>query len=183
MVDAVELVRKRLLRTAAALASAGVDYAVVGGNAVAAWVATVDRTAVRNTQDVDVLIRRADLPAVTAALAKAGFVHQNVAGVDLFLDGPSATPREAVHVVFAEEFVRPGEPAANPPVSEAIDIGAFRVLSLESLVKIKLTANRRKDQVHVLDLVAVGLVNASWIPRLPPALAERLRILLETPDA
>lgn len=86
-------------------------------------------------------------------------------------------------MVFAEEFVRPGEPAANPPVSEAIDIGAFRVLSLESLVKIKLTANRRKDQVHVLDLVAVGLVNASWIPRLPPALAERLRILLETPDA
>lgn len=183
MVDAVELVRNRLLRTAAALRAAGVDYAVAGGNAVAAWVSTADRAAVRNTQDVDVLIRRADLPAAAAALARAGFVHQNVAGVDVFLDGPGATPREAVQVIFAEEFVRPGEPAANPPVSESIDMGAFRVLSIESLVKVKLTAHRRKDQVHVLDLIGVGLVDATWVPRLPPALAQRLRTLLETPDA
>jgi hypothetical protein len=34
---------------------------VAGGNAVAAWVATVDPSAVRNTQDVDILLRRADL--------------------------------------------------------------------------------------------------------------------------
>lgn len=106
-----------------------------------------------------------------------------MAGVDLFLDGPGATPREAVHVIFSEAFVRPEEPAANPPVSESIDMGAFRVLSLESLAKVKLTAHRRKDHVHILDLIGVGLVDAAWVPRSPPALAQRLRTLLATPDA
>ncbi len=36
-----------------------------------------------------------------------GFVHQNVAGFDLFLDGPEGSVRSAIHVVFAREKVRP----------------------------------------------------------------------------
>ena len=51
MVTAVEKVRDRLRRTAQALDAAGVPYAVIGGNAVAAWVSEVDEAAVRNTQD------------------------------------------------------------------------------------------------------------------------------------
>ena len=66
---------------------AGVPYAVAGGNAVAAWVTRVDESAVRNTRDVDILIRRADLPAATAVLESAGFVYRHSAGVDVFLDG------------------------------------------------------------------------------------------------
>ena len=54
MERAVEKVRQRLLRAASALEQAGVPYAVVGGNAVAAWVSRVDEAAVRNTQDVDI---------------------------------------------------------------------------------------------------------------------------------
>ena len=42
MVRAVEMVRERLLRSTAALEAAGVPYAVIGGNAVAAWVSKVD---------------------------------------------------------------------------------------------------------------------------------------------
>src|SRR5262245_59119239 len=61
MVTAVEKVRERLRRAATALESAGIPYAVVGGNAVAVWVGEVDEAAVRNTQDVDILLRRADL--------------------------------------------------------------------------------------------------------------------------
>ena len=106
MVRAVERVRERLARVAAALDAAGIEYAVIDGNAVAAWVATVDAAAVRNTQDVDILLRRQDLDAATRALVAAGFVHHQVAGVDLFLDGPSATVRDAVHVVMAGEKVR-----------------------------------------------------------------------------
>src|SRR5688572_8819108 len=98
MVNAVEKVRQRLLRAAAALRAARVPYAVAGGNAVAAWVSTVDESAVRNTQDVDVLIRRQDLPAVKLALEAAGFVHRHAAGLDLFLDSAAAKPREAVHI-------------------------------------------------------------------------------------
>lgn len=182
MVDAVERVRQRLLRAAGALQAHGVPYAVVGGNAVAAWVATVDEAAVRNTQDVDVMIRRADLDAAKSALEKAGFVFRRTAGLDLFLDHEGASPRDAVHIIFAGELVRPDEPSPNPDVSESVDVGSFKVLSLEALVRIKLTAFRRKDQVHLTDMIGVGLIDATWVARLPSSLAARLQQLLDTPD-
>src|SRR5438067_13599892 len=112
MVSAVEKVRQRLLKAAAALRERGVPYAVIGGNAVAAWVSSVDESAVRNTQDVDILIRREDLDRVKAVLGAVGFVYRRSAGLDIFLDGPKAKAREAVHIVFANEKVRPHEPAA-----------------------------------------------------------------------
>jgi hypothetical protein len=65
MEQAVAKVRERLLRATGVLNRARIPYAVVGGHAVASWVATVDEGAVRNTRDVDLLIRREDLPAVT----------------------------------------------------------------------------------------------------------------------
>ena len=70
MVLAVERVRDRLKRASGALEAAGIPYAVAGGNAVAAWVATVDAAAVRNTQDVDILLRRADLEAIPESAQK-----------------------------------------------------------------------------------------------------------------
>lgn len=181
MVSAVEKVRQRLLKATAALEAAGVPYAVAGGNAVAAWVSRVDEAAVRNTQDVDILLRRDDLDAAKRALEAAGFVYRHGAGIDLFLDGPEAKARDAVHVVFANEVVKPGEPAANPDVSQSEDAGAYRVLTLEALVRVKLTAFRRKDQVHLQDMIEVGLIDASWPARLPKVLADRLQLLLDTP--
>ena len=106
MIRAVEKVRERLQRAAAALAGAGVPYAVAGGNAVAAWVSRVDEAAVRNTQDVDILLRRSDLEAAAAALSQAGFVRRHVSGIEMFLDGPRAKARDAVHIVLAgKKFV------------------------------------------------------------------------------
>ncbi len=46
----------------------------------------------------------------------------------------------------------------------------------------KLTSFRRKDQVHILDLVAVGLVDENWLSRFPLELRERLRELLDNPE-
>ncbi len=182
MVNAVEMVRQRLVRASGALQSGGVAYAVVGGNAVAAWVAMIDEAAVRNTQDVDILIRRSDFAAAKHALEAAGFVYQKAVGLDLFLDAPTSSPRNAVHLVFADEIVKPGEPAANPGVDESTDLGAFRVINLDALVRIKLTAHRDKDRTHVRDLIAVGLIDRSWVGRLPPPLAIRLQSLLDTPS-
>jgi len=182
MVTAVERVRQRLLRAAAALRAAGISYAVVGGNAVALWVSRVDEAAVRNTRDVDILVRREDLTGVKAALEHAGFVYRHAAGADLFLDGPTAKPRDAVHLVFANERVRPSEPLPNPDVSEAEETDLFRVISLEPLVRIKLSAFRDKDRTHLTDLIEVGLLGADRVPKLPPPLADRLRQLLNTPE-
>ena len=181
-VAAVEKVRQRLLRAAAVLRTAGVSYAVAGGNAVALWVSRVDELAVRNTQDVDILLRRADFGRARQAMESAGFVHRHVAGLDVFLDGPAARPRDAVHIVFANERVRAGEPLANPDVTEAEEAEHFRVLALHALVRIKLTAFRDKDRVHLRDLIDVGLVDAGWLPGLPNELRGRLQQLLETPE-
>ncbi len=182
MIRAVEKVRERLLRAAGALAAAGVPYAVVGGNAVAAWVSRVDEAAVRNTQDVDLLLRRSDLTRAALALAAAGFVHRHVAGIDLFLDGPEAKARDAVHVVFAEEKVRPEYLAETPSVDESESGEQFRLLKLDALVRMKLTSFRRKDQMHLYDLIDVGLIDRDWLDRLPPELAPRLQELFDNPE-
>jgi hypothetical protein len=182
VVNAVEKVRQRLLKAAAALRSASIPYAVAGGNAVALWVSRVDEAAVRNTQDVDVLLRRDDFEAARAALESAGFVYRRVAGVDAFLDSPTAKPRDAVHIVFANEKVRAQEPLANPDVVESEDAGLFRVVALEPLVRIKLTAYRDKDRTHLRDLIDVGLIGPDWLSKLPPVLADRLKQLLDNPQ-
>lgn len=182
MVRAVEKVRERLLRAVRALESAHIPYAVVGGNAVAAWVSSVDEAAVRNTRDVDMMIRRDDLDRVRTALESAGFYYRHVGGLDLFLDRPDGSARDAVHLVFANEWVRPGELAPNPDVGEAERAAEFMVLSLKSLVMIKLTAFRDKDRTHLRDLIEVGLVDSTWVATLPPALGDRLQSLLDDPE-
>lgn len=102
--------------------------------------------------------------------------------MDLFLDGAGGTAREAIHLLFADEFVREGELAPNPSLGSAVRSGPVVVLSLEDLVHIKLTAYRDKDRVHLRDLIAVGLVDDSWLSRLPPLMAARLQKILDTPD-
>lgn len=181
MVRAVERVRDRLLRATAALGQARILYAVVGGNAVAAWVSRVDESAVRNTQDVDILIRRADLEAVKAALESQGFRYRHAAGLDLFLDGPAARARDAVHIVFAGEKVRAEELLPNPDVAESESAGEYQILSLRALVQIKLTAYRDKDRTHLRDLLDVGLIDGSWCSFYPDELATRLQSLVDTP--
>ncbi|MFM8378302.1 MAG: hypothetical protein ACKOB1_03140 [Planctomycetia bacterium] len=182
MERAVEKVRDRLLRSTAALESAGVPYAVIGGNAVMAWVEQIDESAVRFTQDVDIVLRREDLGRATEALAKAGFTHRHVAGIDMFLDGPGAGPRDAVHVIFSGEKVRPEYVVAVPDAAESVSFKAYRVLALEALVRMKLTSYRRKDQVHLLDMLSIGLIDSTWPARYPQELAARLQHLIDTPE-
>lgn len=179
---AVEKVRQRLLRAARALDEAHIPYAVADGNAVAAWVSRVDEAAVRNTQDVDIVLRRADLSPARKALEQAGFVYRHVANVDMFLDGPDAKARDAVHIVFAAEKVRPDYVAPAPDVSESEETETFRLLSLGALVRMKLTSFRDKDRVHLRDLMEVGLVDKSWLERVPAALRPRLQELLDNPE-
>jgi hypothetical protein len=182
MVTAVEKVRERLRRAAKAMEQARIPYAVVGGNAIAAWVGEVDESAVRNTRDVDILLQRQDLERAKDVLSAAGFVYRHSSGIDMFLDGPGAKARDTVHIVFAGEKMRPKYEFPAPEVGESRPTATFQVLNLDALLRMKLTAFRRTDQVHILDLLQVGLVDASWLNRLPQPLAERLKELLEDPE-
>ena len=182
MANSVERVRERLLRTARVLENAGIPYAIAGGNAVAAWVSRVDEAAVRNTQDVDVLLRRTDLNAARAALELAGYSYRHAASLDMFLDGPNAKARDAVHVVFAGERVREHYAEAAPDVDESIAAASFRLLSLEALVRMKLTSFRDKDRMHLRDLADVGLIDAGWTSKFIAPLAGRLQAVIDDPD-
>ncbi|HUF62703.1 MAG TPA: hypothetical protein VMN36_11560 [Verrucomicrobiales bacterium] len=188
MARGVEKVRQRLLRVAAALGKADIAYAVVGGNAVAAWVSRVDASAVRNTRDVDILVRRSDFERIKAALEGAGFVYRHFAalgrgtGLDAFLDSRDPQIRDAVHVVWAGEKVMRDSPEPSPEVSEASDAGEFQLIDLEALVRMKLSAFRDKDRMHLRDLLAVGLIDSTWTKRFQAILADRLEAILADPE-
>ena len=55
-------------------------------------------------------------------------------------------------------------------------------MTLEALVRMKLTAYRDKDRTHLRDLIDVGLIDRSWCGRLPAELATRLQSLLDNPE-
>jgi hypothetical protein len=179
---AVDIVKDRLRRTTEALNSAEVPYAVIGGNAVQFWVAQIDESVVRNTRDVDIILNRNDLPRAIQAMEQAGFSYRHSASVDMFLDGPGAKARDAVHVVFAGEKVREEYPEPVPSIDDFEILQNSRTLPLESLVKLKLTSYRRKDQVHIQDMISVGLIDQEWTERFSPLLNARLQELLDDPD-
>jgi len=184
MVNAVEKVRDRLKRSTKALEEAKVPYAVVGGNAVAAWVSEVDESAARNTPDVDILLRREDLEKATVALEKVGFFHKTGAGITMFVDGPGAKARDAVHVIFANEKVRPEYEFPAPDVaSSVIKSNNMRVLALEDLVRMKLTSHRLKDRVHIQDLAFVELIDSKMVGRMNGELGARLQSILNNPES
>lgn len=179
---AVQKVKDRLQRVTRALNEAGVPYAVVGGNAVQIWVAQVDESVVRNTRDVDIILNRADLDRARAALEEVGFIYRHAKSVDMFLDGPDARARDAVHVIFAGEKVREEYPAPVPNIDEYEVDNDIRTLPLEALVRMKLTSYRLKDRVHLLDMISVAIIDETWPARFPPALSERLQAILDDPD-
>ena len=184
MVNAVEKVRDRLKRSTKALEEAKDPYAVVGGNAVAAWVSEVDESAARNTPDVDILLRREDLEKATVALEKVGFIQKNGVGIIMFLDGPGAKARDAVYVIFANEKVRPEYEFPAPDVaSSVIKSNNMRVLALEDLVRMKLTSNRLKDRVHIQDLAFVELIDSKMVGRMNGELGARLQSILNNPES
>ncbi len=179
---AVENVKDRLRRVTESLNAHDVPYAVIGGNAVQHWVAQVDESVVRNTRDVDIILNRSELPRAIEALEKVGFIYRKAAGVTMFLDGPDAKARDAVHVVFSGEKVRPEYPEPVPNIDEYALIQNARTLPLESLVRMKLTSFRDKDRVHVRDMISIGMIDESWLGRLSPQLRVRLKELLDDPD-
>lgn len=180
---AVERVQKLLRETCETLDGAGVEYAVVGGNAVSAWVESVDEDAIRFTKDVDILLRRGDLPLVAAAMDRIGMMQEEVLGVTVFISREDPSPKRGVHVVFAGEKVREHYRHANPDVTESVRAATgFRVVKLIELVKMKLQANRDIDRAHIRDMTSVGLIDDALTAQLPPDLLERLEQIRRTPE-
>ncbi len=176
---ALEDVTNRLLRICGALEEASVPYALAGGQAVALWVASKDPAAVRTTKDVDILIRREDLPQARAAALSVDMDYFEVMGVGMFLEQSDPNPRHAIHLLWAGEKVRPNYGAPSPTIDQQETLpGKIRVVSLAGLIQMKLQSNRDQDRVHLRDMIDVGLVQRDVLTELPSELASRLEALL-----
>ncbi len=180
--QAVEKVKDRLYRVTSALNSAQIPYAVIGGTAVQHWVSQVDESVVRNTRDVDIILNEPDLPRAKEVLSAHGFIYKQSAGVTMFLDGPDAKARDAVHVVFAGKKVRDDYPEPVPEINQYELIDNIRTLPFDRLVAMKLTSFRDKDRVHLRDMISIGIVDQSWLDRLSEVLRSRLEQLLNDPN-
>ena len=180
MERAVEKVNQRLIKTVQTIENAEIPYAVIGGFAVRAWVAQVDEAAVRTTRDVDILVRQEDLPALVTAMTNAGFYHRQTTGLDMFVEHPEASARDAVHVLISGRVEKTGDP--NPDVEPSTETTDFRTVPLRTLVSMKLNAFRDKDRVHLRDMISLNMIDGSWLEYYPERLRLRLQELLDDPD-
>lgn len=97
---AVERIERLLKTVTRALDDAGIPYAVIGGNAVATWVASCDVGAVRATKNVDILLRKSDIQRVADTLAPLGFISADVAGMPVFMEASDPRPSQGVDVII-----------------------------------------------------------------------------------
>jgi len=160
---------------AAGLSAAGGPYAIVGGNAINYWVATKNQYATVTTRDVDILARREDLDRICAVMADLKFDRADLRKLVMFVSPDEPDRRSGVHMLWANELVRPSYLAPSPDPDESIvTADGRRVVSLAAIVRMKLTSLRSKDRVHLELLLSVGLIGSQIRESLPPPLAERL---------
>ncbi|MEO0965438.1 MAG: hypothetical protein AAFY08_09990 [Planctomycetota bacterium] len=174
----MEEIHARKHRVIDTLGTAEVPYALIGGQAVIYWVGSRDPDATRTTKDTDILLRREDAERAGAALRAVGMHFDTSAGIPMFLDDDNPSPKRGVHIIWAGEVVREGDPLPAPDVDRRIEIqpGVF-VVPILDLVGMKLTANRLHDQVHLVDMIHVGLIDRELLEQLPVKVAERLEPL------
>jgi hypothetical protein len=105
---------------------------------------------------------------------------KSMSGLDMFVEHPDASASDAVHVLLVGTVERGGEP--NPDIVPGVRTDDLQTVALETLVRMKLNAFRRKDQVHILDMLSLGMIDTSWLDRYPEPLRQRLQQLLDDPD-
>jgi hypothetical protein len=172
-----------LHKIAQVLSEAGVPYELIGGLAVLVHVEEVNPELTALTRDVDLMIRREDLEKIKDAAASRGFRFRHAAGVDMLLYGETDSAKNAVHLIFSGEMVRPDQATLNPPIApdkKQIHGGEVMVIPVVDLVRMKLSSFRLKDQVHVKSMDAAGLITPEVEATLPAGVLTRLQQVRET---
>jgi hypothetical protein len=167
-----------LERIALPLAAAQIPWELIGGGAGMLHVDRIDNSAVRNTKDLDIMVHRADLERIRQTAKRSGFTYRRAAGLDMLMPAGEMKERNAVHLVFSGERVRPNQAVPNPALRpEYLSIHGVEVavIPVGDLVAMKLSNNRDIDRVHVDDLDQVGLITPEVEPALPPVLQVRLQ--------
>ncbi|MBX3191991.1 MAG: nucleotidyltransferase family protein [Labilithrix sp.] len=139
-----------LHRIAAALRSASIDYAVCGGVAVTIHGAT------RTTKDIDLLVRREDVPRVLEAVRPLGYVF---VALPMIFDAGTERERHVQRVSKLEGQqhlmidLLVAEAAFAGLLDERLEIdlseGTLRVVTLAALLAMKRLAGRPQDEADI----------------------------------
>jgi len=127
------------------------------------------------------MISRSDLKRVISVAESQGFRFRHAAGMDMLLYGDKAL--NAVHLLFSGEKVKPSQVVPNPglsPERKRLKGQEVWVIPVADLVRMKLSANRDKDRVHIRSLDAAGLITPEIERGLPESLRARLQHVRET---
>lgn len=172
-----------LHKITATLTAEGIPHELIGGLAVFVHVEEADPTHSTLTRDVDLLVHREDLDRIKLAAARNGFRFRHTAGLDMLLYGEADSAKSAVHLIFTGEKVRPTQATPNPPIAperKRILGEDVLVIPVADLLRMKLSAFRDKDRVHVRSMDAAGLITAGIEGKLPGDLRARLQHVRET---
>jgi hypothetical protein len=150
-------------RVEKAFGAAGIEYRVVGGLAAYLYVEEAEADAGRLTKDIDILVRREDLPKIAETGEPFGLEYRHAAGVDMLVQKGAPSARRAVHMIFEGAALHSGRTLQGIPV-----------VPLADLVKMKLTSFRIKDEMHLKDLDEQKLITPDIESGLTPLLRERL---------
>jgi hypothetical protein len=156
---------------------------LIGGLAVLVHVEEADPTQAMLTRDVDLMVLRADLQRIKDAAARHGFRFRHFAGLEMLLYSNTDSAKNAVHLIFSGEKVRPNEATPNPPIApekKRIHNQEVMVIPVADLVRMKLSSFRLKDQVHIQVMDAAGLIASDVEKKLTKELLARLQHVRET---
>ncbi len=172
-----------LHRISDTLIAEGIPHELIGGLAVLIHVEEANPEHSTLTRDVDLMVLRSDLERIKEAAARNGFRFRHAAGVDMLLYGDTNSAKNAVHLVFSGEKVRPNQATANPPIApevKSIHGKEVMVIPVADLVRMKLSSYRDKDRVHVRSMDSAGLITANVEKTLSTELQARLQHVRET---
>ncbi|HSB08398.1 MAG TPA: nucleotidyltransferase family protein [Blastocatellia bacterium] len=159
-------IHETLRKLAARLAEEKIDYALVGGMALAL------HGFVRPTQDVDLLVTPEGLERFHERLVGRGYVVAFPGARKHFRDADTGVP---VEVITSGEF--PGDGKPKPvvfprPEEVAVTVEPFRVANIEKLVELKLASGLSAEHRRLRDLADVQQLIE--VLDLPLELAQRL---------
>jgi hypothetical protein len=132
-------------RLAKAFGAAGIEYRVVGGLAAYLYVEEAEADAGRLTKDIDILVRRQDLPRIAEAVEPFGLEYRHAAGVDMLAQKGAPSARRAVRINFSSANLQSGRTIDGIPVPPLAD-----------LVTMKLTRFRIEDGMCLHDIDEQG---------------------------
>lgn len=189
----VEVVRKNYMQRDTilhAIGEARIQYAIVGDQAAAWWVARKEETAPRFCSKLDLLVHPDESSLVRTALENLGLssVQSNKKGQqnanDSFShqDSCKLQPDVAVYYCGKTSPVRSAILPAPERIDTELSENQLHILSLPLLVQMLLSNFTLSDKVNLHDLLDIKLIDESWFDILPEILHPRLQQILNHPE-